>query len=206
MDMCVKMESVWRLVNTLSRSADVLPRTMRTSCLTALGWLLFLVTYSPSSSSCTSSSTRWPRKLRRPRGFTTLSASHQNHLEGLIGPGFEHDLSSVSRRDVHVNVLPKERCPAFLFDWWKHQYYVQCHPAGETSPYMITWDRYPLISYLLSPPKFDWIPPSLSSLMQSVHSHHTLSVMHCSPPTCHRRWHNCERKDKEKYILKSIFS
>jgi len=36
-----------------------------------LGLLLFLMMYSPSSSSCTSSSSRWPRALMLPRGCTT---------------------------------------------------------------------------------------------------------------------------------------
>ncbi|TNN31590.1 hypothetical protein EYF80_058257 [Liparis tanakae] len=51
---------------------------MRMRCLAALGVLLFLMTYTPSSSSCTSSSSRWPRALMLPRGFTTWPSRSSN--------------------------------------------------------------------------------------------------------------------------------
>lgn len=65
-------------------------------------------------------------------GVHHLARLQQNHLSGAVGPGFEHDLTKVPRRDVDVNLLPKEGCQAFLFNWWN------C---------LIRYDREPSFSY-----------------------------------------------------------
>lgn len=45
-----------------------------------------------------------------------LAVLHQHHLGRLVGLGFKHNLSSVSGRDVEVDVLPEEGLPALFFD------------------------------------------------------------------------------------------
>lgn len=45
-----------------------------------------------------------------------LARSQQNHLSRAIGPGFEHNLSTVPGQDIDVNVLPEEGGLVLLFD------------------------------------------------------------------------------------------
>ncbi len=155
---------------------------------TLLGLLVFLVMYTPSSSSCTSSSTRWPRELIWPRGFTLPARSRTTSEERLVlgsnttSPTFPGGTSmwmSSPERAVLCSSLTGRNNQNVLLDILDSLLfliYFQC-----TDLNLIT------VSFLMH---------IIHSFSKSIPSHALRSKWACYF-TFQRCWHSCERKDRE---------
>lgn len=163
-------------------ATDSSPLTARAMCLAVLGLLMFLTMYSPSSSSCTSSSTRWPRELMWHRGFTTLPSCSRTTSAELLVRGLNTTSLTFPDGTTKKMSSPKNAVLRSTLKQFKCKMLVR------------------MIDSLLFCVNCLWIISHAHNLLIFTSSHAQQSKPVCSF-TFWRCWNNCERKNTEGFIL-----